>query len=259
MSFDIARVRAALPERRVDYYETLGSTMTAAAAIHVPGAIVIANQQSAGQGRHGHTWHSEPDSGLYFTIVLAPRLATELLPVVTLALGLAVQEALAQVCDAQSDLRWPNDLLIGPRKCAGILTQLDGNRVLAGIGINVNHASLPPDLGAIATSLRLATGRAHSREELLCAVAGGVDRMVNLMETEGSGPVLALFTAQSSYVRGRRVQVDLPGNLLTGTTAGLTADGYLLLDGDDGRRHTILAGGIRPEPLTAGPGVSGDN
>jgi BirA family biotin operon repressor/biotin-[acetyl-CoA-carboxylase] ligase len=247
MNFDVARVRAALPGRRVDYHDTLDSTMTAAAAIRTPGAIVIANEQTAGQGRHGHAWHSEPGSGLYFTIVLAPRLSMELLPVVTLALGLAVQESIAQVCNVQADLRWPNDLLIGPRKCAGILTQLDGDRVLAGIGINVNHASLPPDLAAIATSLRLVTGRPHSREELLCALAGGVDRMVSLLETDGAQPVLALFTAQSSYARGRRVRVDLPGKPLVGTTAGLTPDGYLLLDGDDGRRHTILAGGVRPE------------
>ncbi len=247
MIFDAPRVRAALPGRRIDYYESIGSTMTAAAAIRTPGAIVIANEQSAGQGRHGHSWHSEPGSGLYFTVVLSPRLALDLLPVVTLALGLAVQEAIAQVCGIQADLRWPNDLLIGPRKCAGILTQLDGSRVLAGIGINVNHASLPPELAAIATSLRIATGAPHSREELLCAVAPGIDRMVSLLESEGSSPVLALFTAQSSYARGRRVRVDLPDRPITGRTAGLTADGYLLLDGDDGRRHTILAGGVRPE------------
>ncbi|MBI2686749.1 MAG: biotin--[acetyl-CoA-carboxylase] ligase [Acidobacteria bacterium] len=247
MSFDITHVRAALPGRRVDYYESIDSTMNAAAAIREPGAIVVANEQSAGQGRHGHSWHSEPGSGLYFTIVLAPRLAVDLLPVVTLALGLAVQEAISQVCNAQADLRWPNDLLIGNRKCAGILTQLDGDRVLAGIGVNVNHSSLPPEISTIATSLRLATRRTHSREELLCALAGGVDRMLNLLETDGAPPVLALFTVQSSYARGRRVQVDLPGKPITGTTAGLTADGYLLLDGDDGRRHTILAGGVRPE------------
>lgn len=247
MSFDITHVRAALPGRRVDFYETIGSTMTAASAIREPGAIVIANEQSAGQGRHGHSWHSEPDSGLYFTIVLAPRLATDLLPVVTLALGLAVQEAISQVCSAHADLRWPNDLLTANKKCAGILTQLDGDLVLAGIGINVNHTSLPPDLSGIATSLRLSTGRKHSREELLCAVAGGVDRMVSLLESDGAPPVLALFTEQSSYARGRRVHVDLPGKPLSGTTAGLTPDGYLLLDGDDGRRHTILAGGVRPE------------
>ncbi|MBL8241807.1 MAG: biotin--[acetyl-CoA-carboxylase] ligase [Bryobacterales bacterium] len=247
MSFDVARVKAALPRRRVEYHETLPSTMIAAATMREPGAIVIANEQSAGQGRHGHTWHSEPESGLYFTIVLAPKVTSDQLPVVTLALGLAAQEAIGQVCGLHTDLRWPNDLLIGPRKCAGILTQLEGDRVLAGIGINVNHSSLPSELAAIATSLRMVTGRVQSREELLCALAGGVDRMVALLEEEGSSPVLALFTAQSSYVRGRRVRVDLPGKPLTGTTAGLTADGYLLLDGDDGRRHTILAGGVRPE------------
>ena len=71
--------------------------------------------------------------------------------------------------------------------------------------------------------------------------------MVAILENDGAAPVLALFTAQSSYVSGRRVQVDLPGKPLTGRTAGLTANGYLLLDGDDGRRHTILAGGVRPE------------
>jgi BirA family biotin operon repressor/biotin-[acetyl-CoA-carboxylase] ligase len=247
MSFDIAGVRAALPGRRIEYFETLGSTMTEAAGIRTPGSIVVADAQTAGQGRHGHSWHSEAGSGLYFTIVLAPRLGMELVPVVTLALGLAVQEAISQVCNAMADLRWPNDLMIGGRKCAGILTQLDGNRVLAGIGINVNHTFLPPELAAIATSLRLATGRVHSREELLCAVAGGADRMVNLLETDGATPVLALFTAQSSYVRGRRVEVELAGGPLRGTTAGLTADGYLLLNGDDGRRHTILAGGVRPD------------
>lgn len=247
MSFDIARVRAALAGRRVDYYESIGSTMTAAAAIRTRGAIVVADQQTAGQGRHGHSWHSEAGSGLYFTIVLAPRLAMELLPVVTLALGLAVQESISQACGVQADLRWPNDLLVGPRKVGGILTQLDGDRVLAGIGINVNHATMPEELAPIATSLRMVTRGPHSREELLCAIAPGVDRMIELLETEGSRPVLALFTAQSSYVRGRRVRVDLPERPITGTTAGLTADGYLLLDGDDGRRHTILAGGVRPE------------
>ncbi|HEU0122011.1 MAG TPA: biotin--[acetyl-CoA-carboxylase] ligase [Bryobacteraceae bacterium] len=247
MTFDIAHVRAALPGRPVVYFESVGSTMTAAAEMREPGTIIVANEQTAGQGRHGHSWHSAPGNGLYFTIVLAPKVAPELLPVVTLALGLAVQEAIAQVCNVQADLRWPNDLLIGSRKIVGILAQLDGDRVLAGIGVNVNHASLPPDLAAIATSLRLVTGREHSREELLCAIAAGVDRMIGLLEEEGSAPVLALFTLQSSYARGRRVQVDLPGKPITGTTAGLTPDGYLLLDGDDGRRHTILAGGVRPE------------
>jgi BirA family biotin operon repressor/biotin-[acetyl-CoA-carboxylase] ligase len=247
MSFDIERVRAALPGRHIEYFETIGSTMTAAAQLREPGAVVIANEQTAGQGRHGHTWHSEPGSGLYFTLVLAPRLPSEWTPVITLALGLAMQEAIAQVCGYGVDLRWPNDLIAAGRKCGGILTQLETGRVLAGIGINVNHTGMPASLAPIATSLRIESGRMHSREELLCSAVPGIDRMVSLLESEGAEPVLALFTAQSSYARGRRVQVDLSGGVLRGTTAGLTPDGYLLLDGDDGRRHTIIAGGVRPE------------
>ena len=247
MTFDIGRVRSALPDRRIDYYDEVDSTMFAAAAIEQAGSVVVAGAQSAGQGRHGHSWHSEAGAGLYFTMVLRPRLPLDLLPVVTLALGLAVQEAVAQICGAQPDLRWPNDLLFGDRKFCGILTQLEGNRVLAGIGINVNHPFFPDDLAPIATSLLLATGRSHSREEILCALVLGVDRMIQLLEIEGAPPVLALFTAQSSYARGRRVQVDLAGSTVRGVTAGLTPDGYLLLDAEDGRRHTILAGGVRPQ------------
>lgn len=245
MTFDAARVRAALPGHRIEYFPTIDSTMTAAARLE-KNAIVIADEQTKGQGRHGHGWHSEKSAGLYFTMVLQPRIALEELPVVTLALGLATQEAIAQVAGVNPDLRWPNDLLIGTRKCGGILTQLHEERVLAGIGINVNHTKFPGDIASIATSLRIATGQAAQREELLCAIATGVDRMIALLEEQGPPPILSLFTAQSSYVRGRKVRVDLPGGELMGTTAGLTRDGYLLVDGDDGRRHTILAGGVRP-------------
>jgi len=243
--YDLQRIRAALAGRRVDYYDTIDSTMTAAAALE-PGAVVFANSQSAGQGRHGHSWHSESGAGLYVTLVLRPRLTPDTLPVVTLALGLAAQEAIAQVCGVAADLRWPNDLLVGARKCGGILTQLQGDRVLAGIGINVNHSGFPAELTMLATSLRLATDREHSRGELLCALVKGVDRIIGLLETNGIRPILELFTLQSSYALGRRVRVDLPAGEVTGVTAGLTSDGYLLLDGDDGRRHTIVAGGVRP-------------
>lgn len=250
MSFDAAHVAAALPGRRIDYHERLDSTMIVAAGLRRPGSLVVAGEQTAGQGRHGHTWHSEPDSGLYFTMVLAPALPLDRLPVLTLALGLAVQEAVNQICGVPADLRWPNDVLCRNRKFAGILTQLEGDRILAGIGVNVNHTSLPTDLARIATSLRIETGRTHSREELLCAIVGGIDRMVDLLETEGAPPVLALFGAQSSFVYGRRVTVDRPGAPLHGTTCGLTENGYLQVEDDFGRRHTVLAGGVRPEEDT---------
>ncbi len=117
------------------------------------GAIVLAGEQTAGQGRHGHTWHSEPGAGSTAPSCSIPR------PLLTLALGLAAVEAITEVTGLVCDLRWPNDLMLGGRKTAGILVQLVDGLAIAGIGINVNHAAFPPELAAEATSLRLAAGR----------------------------------------------------------------------------------------------------
>jgi BirA family biotin operon repressor/biotin-[acetyl-CoA-carboxylase] ligase len=214
--------------RAVRYYETVDSTMLIAAGL-LPGSIVLAEEQTAGQGRHGHTWHSEPYAGIYCSIVLEPR------PLLTLALGLATAEAIAVPCD----LRWPNDVMIDGKKCAGILVQLVDGRAIAGIGINVNHTSFPPELAA--TSLRLNTGKEMAREPILNALFDAVDTFVALEPED----ILRLFTRASSFAIGRRVVVDQPGGIVEGTTAGLTADGFLRVRKDDGTDTLILAGGVR--------------
>jgi BirA family biotin operon repressor/biotin-[acetyl-CoA-carboxylase] ligase len=159
-----------------------------------------------------------------------------------MAIGLAVQEAIARYTGLLCDIRWPNDLLANGKKCCGILTQLHEERVLAGIGINVNHESFPPELADLATSLRRETGRPWPREALLIEVLQSLESFIRLPQDA----ILAAFTQQSSYVRGRRVAVEINGTEVRGTTAGLDPNGYLLLDDDSGRRHTILAGGVRP-------------
>ncbi len=205
-----------------------------------------AEEQTAGQGRHGRSWHSEPGSGLYVSIILRRQFAPDTLPVVTLALGLAAQEAILKATDLACDLRWPNDVLIESKKCAGILTLLEGSAIIAGIGINVNHSSFPVELSAIATSLRIASGRVQSRERLLVELLASVDDYCDLLETEGRGPVIEMFARASSYVSGRRVCVDQDGSELRGTTAGLNDSGFLMLRGDDGTSSVIVAGGVRP-------------
>lgn len=247
MPFDADKLRAAFPTRTVDYHDSIPSTMSAAAALPNHGDVAIADHQSAGQGRHGNSWHSESSSGLYFTVVLKPEISPELIPIVTLALGLACQEAIADVTSVQTDIRWPNDIMIGNRKTGGILAQLHDDRVLAGIGINVNHGRLPEEIADVATSLRIFSGRTFSREHLLITLLPNIDRMLDILATEGRGAILNLFAVNSSYARGRRVRVDTAAShVISGRTAGLTADGYLLVDGDDGKTHTILAGGVRP-------------
>ena len=139
------------------------STMKDAAALAAQGqphgTAVIADRQTAGIGRQGHTWHSEDEGGLYLSIVLRLAINPALTPILTMALGLAVQRAVNDLAQVATDLRWPNDVLLNERKLAGILVQAAEGALIAGIGLNVNQSSFPPDLAAIATSLKLETGR----------------------------------------------------------------------------------------------------
>jgi BirA family biotin operon repressor/biotin-[acetyl-CoA-carboxylase] ligase len=247
-------VRLHMPDRHIEWHAVIGSTMTEASRLAASGApsgtVVGAEEQTAGQGRHGRTWHSEPGSGLYVSVILRHQLTPATLPVVTLALGLAVSGAILQATDLACDLRWPNDVLIPSKKsegkCAGILTLLEGSAIIAGIGINVNQSQFPVELGGIATSLRIASGRVHSRETLLLELLPSIDRYCELLERDGREPILKMFSSASSYVTGRRVCVDQAGSALRGTTAGLSDSGFLILRGDDGRNNLIVAGGVRP-------------
>jgi BirA family biotin operon repressor/biotin-[acetyl-CoA-carboxylase] ligase len=248
--FDLGAVRARLPDRRMDWHSVIGSTMTEASQLAAAGApsgtVVGADEQTAGQGRHGRSWHSEPGSGLYFSVILRHQFKPVNLPVVTLALGLAVRDAILHAADLVCDLRWPNDVLIQSKKCAGILTELQGSAIIAGVGINVNHSSFPRELRDIATSLRLAGARVYSREGLLVELLPAIDSYCALLESDGREPILVMFSRASSYVTGRRVCVDQDGSMLFGTTAGLNDLGFLMLRSDDGSNHLVVAGGVRP-------------
>jgi BirA family biotin operon repressor/biotin-[acetyl-CoA-carboxylase] ligase len=220
------------PERRILRFPSVDSTQRLAAAEPL-GTVVLADEQTSGQGRHGHTWHSEPGAGIYCSIVLAPT------PLLTLALGVATIDAIAQSTGITCDLRWPNDLMLANRKCAGILVQLIDGRAIAGIGINVNHTSFPPELEA--TSLRIHSHRVVDRESILEALLPAIDSVTR----EDAETILRLFAHASSYVAGRRVTVDQPGGLITGTTAGMNSEGHLIVRKDDGTDTLILAGGVR--------------
>jgi BirA family biotin operon repressor/biotin-[acetyl-CoA-carboxylase] ligase len=155
-------------------------------------------------------------------------------PVIMLALGLATREAMGH----SADLRWPNDVLINGKKCAGVLAQLEGDTIIAGIGINVSQTEFPGDLETPATSLAL-EGVTVSREDLLVALVETVDRYTRLSSDE----ILREFTNASTYVSGKRVRVETG---LEGVTCGLDPAGFLRVREDNGTETTILAGGVRP-------------
>src|SRR5580692_5255024 len=234
------------------WLRSTASTMKDAAALAARGephgTVVVAETQTDGIGRHGHSWHSESTGGLYLSIVLRLPLAPDALPVLAMALGLAAQRAVDDVAGVACDLRWPNDVLLNEKKLAGILVQTADGAVIAGIGLNVNQASFPEELRSIATSLLLETGKEHSKEELLERVVMESLRYVGLLADRGKGPILRHFEARSSYVRGKRVDVESSDRIITGVSEGLDENGFLLVRAPNGV-ETIVVGGVRPQAM----------
>jgi BirA family transcriptional regulator, biotin operon repressor / biotin---[acetyl-CoA-carboxylase] ligase len=253
MPFDLETVRERLPGRRIEWFSSVDSTMTVAARLAregcatgtASGTIVGADEQTAGIGRHGHSWHSETGAGLYVSFVLKAPAAGNTIPLMMLVLGLATQDAIAQTSGLAPDLRWPNDVLLDEKKCAGILAQMEGGRIVAGIGINVGHTGFPEELRDLATSLALA-GASVAREDLLVALARAIDEHCGILAKEGPSAILNRFTRASSYAVGRRVRIDQSGTVVEGITCGLDPSGFLLVRQDNGVETTILAGGVRP-------------
>lgn len=232
------------------WLRSTGSTMQDAAALALRGephgTVVVAERQTDGIGRHGHTWHSDDLGGLYCSLILRVALPPDAMPVLTMALGLAVQSVLNEVAGVACDIRWPNDVMLNEKKIAGVMVQVPGKGALiAGFGVNVNQVTFPAELGSIATSLRLETGREHSLEAVLEKLVAESLRGVAILAERGKTEILRRFEEHSSWVTGKDVEVD---GEIRGTTAGLTPDGFLLVSTPEGLR-TVMAGGVRAARL----------
>jgi BirA family biotin operon repressor/biotin-[acetyl-CoA-carboxylase] ligase len=213
------------------------------------GALVIAEEQSAGRGRAGRAWISEKSSGIYMSILLRPQLSPAQAPALTLAAGLAARDAVAEQSGLDSDIRWPNDVLLNGKKVCGILTEMfaepDRIRfVVVGVGLNVNHAKMPTVIAGIATSLRIETGRVHERVELLVRLLRRFESYYNQLCAEGPAPIVARFNEVSSFATGKRIRVTAAQETFLCTTAGLDSNGLLRVKRDDGRVETLLAADI---------------
>lgn len=240
--------------RRIHHFFKVGSTNTVAMRLgdegELHGALVLAEEQTAGRGRAGRTWVSEKSAGIHASVLLRPGIPPVQAPLLTLVAGLAARDAAAEELDGAPDIRWPNDLLVGGRKFGGILTEMraEPDRVhyaVVGIGINVNQTRMPPDLDGIATSLRIETGRLHSRLDLLIRLLRNLDRYYNQFVTEGPQPILRRFAEVSSFCQGKRVRIATSSETFFGTTAGLEPSGVLRVAREDGGGiETIISGDV---------------
>ncbi len=259
--FDIPALDQALNETpfsgRLRFFPSIHSTNTHAmqeADAGAPeGMVYFADEQTAGRGRGAHHWSSPPGSGLYVSVLLRPRIPPADVLWLSLAAGLAVRDAVMQVTSLACDLRWPNDLLFGPRKFCGILTELNAEvtrirHLVVGIGINVHPRQFPPELSGIATSLHIETGRDWPRQQLLIALLQSLHREVLALSPSADAnvarqSVLDRLERASSWVRGKRVRVE-ESESFDGVTEGLDARGFLQVRTPQGLR-TVFSGGVR--------------
>jgi BirA family biotin operon repressor/biotin-[acetyl-CoA-carboxylase] ligase len=213
------------------------------------GSVYFADEQLAGRGRGGHGWHSAAGEGLYVSVLLRPQMPAGRAHLLPLAAGLAAAEAIQTVAGIKVDLRWPNDLLIGPRKAGGILAEskIEDDRVahaVVGIGINVHQRSFATGLSTPATSLDLETGRRISRQPLLHSLLKSLERETHaLLGPAASRTIARRMLQASTWVRGRHVEVHGP-QACSGVTAGLDERGFLLVRTAEGL-VTVQTGGIR--------------
>jgi BirA family biotin operon repressor/biotin-[acetyl-CoA-carboxylase] ligase len=242
--------------REIRYLAETDSTNRQAYALGEAGAdeglVVIADRQSAGKGRMGRTWASPPGVNLYVSILLRPPLPPQTAPQLTFISTLAVSRAIAAVSGLSPTHKWPNDVLIGGRKVAGLLNELSAESdrvrfVVLGIGVNLNMTAdqFPPDLRMPATSLLLAGGRPVSRTLFARTLLEQLDALYDEYLRRGPAPIMAAWEAHCDLI-GKMVEVDEGGGgLVRGTVAGIDRDGALLLTLANGATERILAGDVR--------------
>lgn len=234
-------------------YDSLPSTNTEAARAARHGApeglCVIAREQTAGRGRRDRTWASPQDAGLYFSILLRPKMEQNAWPLLTLMSALAVHEALESACSLSTDIKWPNDVYSGERKLCGILAETvegeKGRAVVIGIGINLSDRAFPEELNPIATSVEAETGRAVDRELLIESLVRALSKnYAALQGPRGVTLMLAEWTARSSYAVGKRVRACVGDETIEGVTRGLEPDGALRVETVEGEIKLVRAGDV---------------
>jgi BirA family biotin operon repressor/biotin-[acetyl-CoA-carboxylase] ligase len=213
------------------------------------GTLVIAESQSKGRGRLRRLWVSPPGKGLYLSVILRPKIPPQWGPRITLTAGVALAAALQEI-GITPELKWPNDVMVGHRKVAGILTEASCGKkglffVVVGVGVNVNTdlTDFPASIRDLATSLSLSSGKVMSRVVLLQTLLYQLEQWYERL-CQGAFATILETWRQYDITLGRCVEVSLPGSSLAGVAEDLDTDGALLVRDKRGRVHRILVGDV---------------
>jgi BirA family biotin operon repressor/biotin-[acetyl-CoA-carboxylase] ligase len=240
--------------RTLHVYDALDSTQTKAHELVEQGAaegtLVIAEQQTAGRGRMGRTWHSPPGSGIYMSLILKPRIPLHFTPQLTLLAAVALCRGIQRITDVTVGIKWPNDLLARGKKMSGILLESNAEDerlryIVAGMGIGVNLQpdDYPPELRSVATSLAIEAGRRFERETIIAAVLDEFEALYAMYHEQGFAPIRLLWEANSVSLH-RPLRVRTPSGELEGIAESLNESGGLNVRMPDGTLTVVYSGEV---------------
>jgi BirA family biotin operon repressor/biotin-[acetyl-CoA-carboxylase] ligase len=257
---DLELVREHFKNKRLGakfhYFTELGSTNSHARELADDGAaegeIVLAESQSRGRGRLGRRWESPPLLNLYLSVILRPNLAPVHAAQITLMAAVALAETVGFFIARPPAIKWPNDILVDGKKLAGILTEAacDAEHVgyvILGIGLNLNYRvhAMPEELRDRATSMADLTGKNVSREGVLVRLIQDLYRCYGELEEAGFEALRPRWEGHFA-LRGRRVRVELGDQTVIGRAQGIDREGALIVEDEQGRRRSIVAGDVIP-------------
>lgn len=234
-------------------FDEIGSTNTEALNQARMGAAeglcIVARRQTAGRGRHGRTWISEKDSGLYFSFVLRPQIQTKFLPLITLMTAIAVHDTLEETYEIDCDIKWVNDVHVAGKKICGILAEttetIRGLAVVVGIGINLKSSNFPIDIAETATSIEAEINQIPETEIILRGLTLNLSKFCDVLYGENGAEIIRQeWIARSSYAYEKQVRARLENEVIEGKTCGIEENGALKIKLENGEVRIIHAGEI---------------
>lgn len=210
------------------------------------GVVVFAESQTAGRGRLGRKWESEPRGGLWFSILMRPPQPLSDWMRLTTWAAVGVARGIERVTRRSASVKWPNDVLLDGKKVTGILLEAhrpnDDGFAVVGIGINVNQAAFPAELADRATSLRIAAGKRFERMEVAAAVLRALSACSQEMQADFAGIVAEAW--RRSSLADCHVEIGMGEHRVAGVAEGLGPQGELLVKAADGVMHSISGGEV---------------
>jgi len=240
--------------KKIHYFPSLDSTNSKAYELATRGAeegeVVIAESQEKGRGRLGRNWFSPPSLNLYLSVILRPKIPPHQAPLITLMAAVATAGAIEKCSGLRPLIKWPNDILLGGGKVAGLLNEIQSETdrihfVILGIGVNLNldEKTFPKEIRSVAASMKQEMGQAISRKEFLSSLLQQLEEWYAIYLKEGGDVILNAWREQAR-IKGKPVKVTSFGETISGIAVDIDSDGALILRMENGKRKRVVAGDV---------------